>query len=608
MHEEGEVSSPFQRNGDEEHELVLMKTTNRKRKRRRKWKNKNKNKNKVIAKGWDLDDPAFLQALRQLKDVQKKAREEVDFTKRDPIQQELLERQRLQASVDDMMRESQKMQRGIDHKIRKMKVIEDEIISERKKRSKLGGIQASAEQASRIRRGQKVLSAKLDRLLVQGGKCEEENLVVIHEINRLRKERKVCENLQVTLRSEFEKKKEEMGILLAKAKALNEARVKAIKDEERVLNEEEEDKLRIETELLELDGFISKQEQLQSEMQTAALKRRAHQIEAEIGQGNLSPEQEDVLKEKLENLRFKIRQKANEIEFNTQESVLSFSEAFTKILNKSKAKSLADAVASYVRSHDESFAILGYVQRLQDENHQLEQEILTSKQDMAKFAHERGKSERSKETIRRNLELQLQQLQRSTKITAENLSKKRSVFDSIVQIVERLVVRMNAASMKSNSNSDTVMIKGTFSPKTIIQVLGQIELKTVECLNALHLTVKKGKMKVQNSKAQIVHILQTRGGSGLNLSAMFGNDQSHNVKIGPASPTRSIVKTNKVTCAEVAGSITEEKLGQLFPEFALQMAKEEEEEENDPQTKQLLKFLKSHELRSSLIKNKTQGS
>lgn len=448
----------------------------------------------------------------------------------------LIERQRMQEHVEKCLQKTEILRGRLESLDLKQRMLEQRIIDEKKRKQMIGGARATFEQKIKIATRTKMLNGKLDRLLKRCGQVETNNVSAKSAIDELRKERLAFEQIQRKLRAEFEIKQKEMAVLLQNSNELNANRIKAEKELERLLREEKTAKLQDENEVMSLEGVIRKQESLQTELQTASLKRRAHLIREQLGRGALDPEEEAKLKARLQSLTVKIEKKSLEIEHTQQNAIFNYEEAFEKILNEmsqraKKRMNLNEVVNDYVSDYDEAFSLLSYIQGVQDENYKIEAQIMNLKGEMGRLAAEQGKEDRNKERIKKELQGRLEQLRSNTSKLQNGIQDQEKAREEVYAMVERLVARFNAAA---TAGEELEIQGGTVNDDNIMGVMGRIELKTLELSKSLQQAIRLGTFRApQFNKAQRM--------SGASFPMLMRQQtlRMAKVQMGPTSPLRS---------------------------------------------------------------------
>ncbi|GBG27285.1 Outer dynein arm protein 1 [Hondaea fermentalgiana] len=410
-------------------------------------------------------------------------------------------------------------------------MIQQRIIEEKKRMRNVGGVRATLDQKLKAAKRTKILNTKLERLHLRRNDINVENNALKASINERRKERMAFESIQCKLRADFEQKQKEMANLLRSSNELITNRIRAEKDLKRVEREESIAKEKANSELDRLEGIVRKQEVIQTEMQTASLKRRAHQIREQLGRGRLDPEEEAKLKARLQSLTVKIEKKSHEIDATHQLTLLNYEEAFEKILAEVPARSdkpmtLSEVVENYVDDYDDAFSLLSYIQGIQDENFQLETEIANLRDEMGRLTSQQGKEDQNKERIRRELQRRLETLRQQNLRLNDSIQDREKSRELTFVTVERIMTRFN-----TTLGGHIGLIDGTVCDDHVMHVLGQVELKALQLTQLLQQSIRLGTFRGMPARGQI-----TTPSPALVRQATF---RAGKIRIGPTSPHRS---------------------------------------------------------------------
>ncbi len=299
-------------------------------------------------------------------------------------------------------------------------------------RKHMGGVNAARENQAMIQKQIRILENRLDKALVKFNEALAHNKQLREEIDNLRRERVVFDNIYRKLERELHDKKKQMSNIIELSNLAYEQRdaaqmeVAAIEAQNR---KEQED---FEQNMAEMGRLIER-------------KRNTGSNADDPSAGNMTMDDEAKLKTKVNKGAWGIAKEKVAIQVSI-EKVQNFEEAFNKIKAATGINDIEELVRTFIKNEDQNFSLFNYVNEQTNEIEKLEEGIALLKEEEQKYAQESGDDVHQHKQLLRDLELRLQ----STESMAERYELKcteaQKTINSLKMGIHSIFTRIGCAS------------------------------------------------------------------------------------------------------------------------------------------------------------------
>lgn len=383
---------------------------------------------------------------------------------------------RLANSVDFEKRNIQTMEEQIH--IMKQKVLQQ--------RKSMGGVNASKENFHMIQKQIKILENRLDKSLIKFNEAIAHNKKLRDEIDDLRRERVVFENIYRKMERELQEKKQKMAEIIEVSNASYEQRdsyqmeVAAIEQANRKEQEEFEEQMvelgrMLETEL-KLPGGNGRPQT----RSTAALGVSQTGANSQTGD-ELNKTGWSQNAEKMDVLA-------------SYERVQNFEEAFNKIKAATGITDIDELVRTFIKNEDHNFSLFNYVNEQNNEIEKLDEQIQQLREEERKFAHESGEDVHQHKQILKELEAKLQ--------SSESMAEKYEIrCQDLQRIIESLKRGIQGIYEKIEVDEDS-FVDPTVTESNMVHYLGVVEQQANSILKK-YAEIRQSLLRPSISAAQL---------------------------------------------------------------------------------------------------------
>lgn len=299
------------------------------------------------------------------------------------------------------------------------KLMQDKILDLRKK---MGGVNAARENQRMVNKQVKILENRLDKALVRFNEALSENKRLRQEIDNLRRERVVFDNIYRKLERELHEKKRQMANTIEMSNQAYEARDQAQIEVAAIEQTNAKEQSDFEAQMSQLEESIKEEKE-----------RRAALLEGEedesLTRGDLTPEEEDKLKQNVTQTAWSMARDKASIQVS-MEKVQSYEEAWTKIKAATGIQDINELVRIFIANEDQNFSLFNYVREQNSEVEKLEEQIAELREEEARHAQEGGGDASQHKQLLQDLE---------SKLEATNAAAQK--FESKFQDAQKTVSR-----------------------------------------------------------------------------------------------------------------------------------------------------------------------
>jgi len=424
---------------------------------------------------------------------------------------------KLQDTGDMYTRKIELEKRRIEELDKQMEIMHKKIWEQRQK---MGGVNASRENNQAIAKQIQILENRLDKALKRYNEALANNKRLRQNIDNLRRERLVFDQIYRKLEKELAEKKKEMARIIEISNKAYEARDAAQSEMAALKAQADKEQEDFEREWKELGKMIEQDRKMKDFM-----KKEREKLSQQEHRGEMTVEQEQSLKKKVLRGNWGIAKDKASIHAS-MEKVQSYEEAFAKIQAATGISDIDELVTTFINAEDQNFALFNYVNELNGECEKLEEQIADIRSEIEKYKGQGLNTDNQRKKILKDLEERLQR----TEAKAEQYEKK---YEAAMKTVSALKVGIQSIFKKigcdTPANMDMLGNEGV-TESNMMQYLGIIEQRTNEILQLYAATqAREGVVDAQGNPVPAVSSIL---GQGPQLPA-----GRNNISIQPPSAT-----------------------------------------------------------------------
>jgi hypothetical protein len=437
----------------------------------------------------------------------------------------------------------------------------------RKVRREMGGINAAKDNNELILKQVKILENRLHKSLVKFNEALSYNKDLREQIDNLRKERVVFDNMYKKLEGELHAKKKMMSQIIESSNKAYEAR-----DSVQVQIAEFQHK-----DVQEHKIFEEKMAQYDRQ-----LMRRPEEQDVDAGtkRGHLTLEAETELRQNVTKAAWVLMKDKVNIQ-QSKEKVKRYQEALEEIKQKTGIDKIDVLVQKFIAQEDKNFSLFNYVNSQTHEIEKLEDEIEQLNEEKRRFSEETGDSANQRNQLQQDLYRRLNDIKASTATYDANFSELEKTIASLKVGIQHIFNKIDC----DVSGMSDMLADAHVTEANIMQYLGIIEQRTNEILQAWAL---------HQSRQAAGGVGAGSGGSGddddggsAGVSPRGEHHHHHHQPAASSSPT--VVKFSSVIGQGPAHPMGDQKI-QIAPPAMEEYASGDEEsgDEDDVQMPQSL--------------------
>jgi len=376
---------------------------------------------------------------------------------------------KLQDTGDMYTRKIELEKRRIQELDKQMEIMHKKIWDQRQK---MGGINASRENNQAIAKQIQILENRLDKALKRYNEALANNKRLRENIDNLRRERLVYDQIYKKLEKELAEKKKEMARIIEISNKAYEARDAAQSEMSALKSQADKEQQDFEQEWKELGKMIEQDRKMKDFM-----KKEREKLSQQEHRGDMTVEQEQSLKKKVLRGNWGIAKDKASIHAS-MEKVQSYEEAFAKIQAATGISDIDELVTTFINAEDQNFALFNYVNELNGECEKLEEQIADIKAEIEKYKGQGLNTDNQRKKILKDLEDRLAR----TEAKAEQYEKK---YEAAMKTVNALKAGIQSIFNKIGCNTPANMeMLGNegVTEANMMQYLGIIEQRTNEIL------------------------------------------------------------------------------------------------------------------------------
>ena len=310
-------------------------------------------------------------------------------------------------------------------------ILKQKVLSQRKA---MGGVNASRDNHFMIQKQIRILENRLEKALVKFNDAIATNKDLRHNIDDLRRERVVFENVYRKMERELQDRKRNMAEIIELSNQSYEQRdsfqmeVAAIEQANRKEQEEFEEQMN------ELDRMLN------TELKLPDGNDNNNSLRSSRGGSNINSSFKRDQDSKDTAKYSKNIEKGDVLA--SMERVQNFEEAFNKIKSATGISDIEELVRNFIKNEDHNFSLFNYVNEQNNEIEKLEEQIQILREEERKFTTESGEDVHQHKQILRELENKLsssESMAEKYEIRAQDLQRSvESLKRGIQSIYEKL--------------------------------------------------------------------------------------------------------------------------------------------------------------------------
>ena len=227
-----------------------------------------------------------------------------------------------------------------------------------------GGVNAGREHHLQVQRQVKVLENRLDKAIVKFNEALAHNKKLRDEIDNLRRERVVFDQIYKKLDKELLGRKGEMARVIELSNIAYDARDQAQNEMAALRAQADKEQAEFEREWRDLGEII------EADIKLKEAKRREEMMQL----GEMSIDEEAHLKRKLQRGSWML-QKDKAGSALLADTMQSYEDAFARIQAATGISDIDDLVSSFIAAEDENYSLFNYVNELSQEQEKLQEQV-----------------------------------------------------------------------------------------------------------------------------------------------------------------------------------------------------------------------------------------
>jgi len=406
---------------------------------------------------------------------------------------------KLQDTGDMYTRKIELEKRRIEELDKQMDMMQKKIWDQRQK---MGGINASRENNQAIAKQIQILENRLDKALKRYNEALANNKRLRENIDNLRRERLVFDQIYKKLEKELAEKKKEMARIIEISNKAYEARDAAQAEMSALKSQADKEQQEFEQEWKELGKMIEQDRKMKDFM-----KKEREKLSQQEHRGDMTVEQEASLKKKVLRGNWGIAKDKASIHAS-MEKVQSYEEAFAKIQQATGISDIDELVTTFINAEDQNFALFNYVNELNGECEKLEEQIAEIKAEIEKYKGQGLNTDNQRKKILKDLEDRLAR----TEAKADQYEKKYEAAMKTVNALKGGIQSIfNKIGCNTPANMEMLGNEGV-TETNMMQYLGIIEQRTNEILQLYAATqAREGVVDAQGNTVPAVSSILGQG-------------------------------------------------------------------------------------------------
>eukprot|EP01059_Diplonema_ambulator_P009220 TRINITY_DN1905_c0_g2_i2.p1 TRINITY_DN1905_c0_g2~~TRINITY_DN1905_c0_g2_i2.p1 ORF type:complete len:453 (+),score=157.64 TRINITY_DN1905_c0_g2_i2:453-1811(+) len=286
------------------------------------------------------------------------------------------------------------------------------------------------ENRTKVERQVKVLENRLDRALVKFNEALHINKQLREQIDNLRRERSVFDAIYKKLEKELQERKKEMAFIIEVSNIAYEEKDNAISELEQLRLYVKKEMESFNETFKELDELLEEDRKMKEAIKARMTERKEKQLEAKTGKDETAIRKR-LLQQKPQTASPPSTNQA--ASGDGQMTLATYEEAFQKIRQATQCEDISKLVTTFLHSEDDNFSLFNYVNELNGELDQLEEQKAAYIREIEKVKGNTGNhADMQRQKVLKNLEMQLKEAEGQNYKYRENLEATQKVLDEVI--------------------------------------------------------------------------------------------------------------------------------------------------------------------------------
>uniref|UniRef100_A0A7S3FZ83 ODAD1 central coiled coil region domain-containing protein n=1 Tax=Palpitomonas bilix TaxID=652834 RepID=A0A7S3FZ83_9EUKA len=375
-----------------------------------------------------------MKTIKRIKDESEQIKEQIAVLQR---QQNSGNMAQIQTKIADMQDQADQFTKKIEVEKRLLEEIDKQLkVGKARledKRQFVGGVNASKESTKQTMKQIRILENRLDKALVKFNESLSFNKTLRDEIDNLRRERVVFDNIYKKLGKELQEKKASMAEKVELSNLAYEARDQALAETTALRTLMDKEQSAFEDEWSELGR--------QLETDKKSIKDIGRGTPAKDARGDLSKDDEDKLRKKLVKGSWGLA-KDKVSKAVVLERVQSYEEAFNRIQASTGIADIDELVTSFIEAEDKNFSLYNYVNEMNNEVEKLEEQNAELRVEIEKYKGQGGNTENQRKKLLKDLEDKLAKTEAKAAQYEEKALKATKTVESLISGIQNIFNRL----------------------------------------------------------------------------------------------------------------------------------------------------------------------
>ena len=258
----------------------------------------------------------------------------------------------------------------------------------------------SYEVHSTIQKQIYILENRLNKMSVRNSEATATNKYLKGVINSLRRERQTFNEVYRRLQQEFSIKQQEMTSIISASNAAFDSREKAEASLADIKSTNATARRAFDEEFVRLSTVVEEQARVNDYVKLSALKRKEKTIVEQVERGDLSPAEEQRLKDKLKKLNKRVHERQHTQQSNV-ELERSYENAFKKLRDTLGEDDLQVIVNTFIEKEDANFSLFNHIQGIKNDCDDEERELHRCYEEMEKYRSDEGEDGFARKRIKK---------------------------------------------------------------------------------------------------------------------------------------------------------------------------------------------------------------
>ncbi|GAQ87539.1 hypothetical protein KFL_003590130 [Klebsormidium nitens] len=377
---------------------------------------------------------------------------------------------KLQDQADMFTRKIELEKRRVAELDKQIQQMNAKIMEQRKK---MGGVNAAKENNAQISKQIKILENRLDKALVKYNEAVAHNKALRENIDNLRRERLVFDQIYKKLERELQEKKREMAHIIEISNLAYESRDAAVNEMAALKAQADKEQAAFEAEWKELGKLIEHDRRMKDMMKS---REKTAPPEPEK-KGDMSVEEEQKLKKKVIRGNWNIA-KDKVAQAVSLEKVQSYGEAFAKIQEATGITDIDELVTTFINAEDQNFSLFNYVNELNQEIEKLEEQIADIKAEIEKYKGQGVNTDNQRKKILKELEDRLVRTEAKAEVYEGKHAVAQKTMNALKVGIQNIFTKIGCATPAVKE----LLGDAGVTESNMMQYLGIIEQRTNEIL------------------------------------------------------------------------------------------------------------------------------